>query len=109
MPCAVGAQRFFPSLARVQIERTACTDPSAYGLHLTRWASRSLAQVVVEQAVVDSIHYTTVARILAAASLQPHAVAIGKRRLSMNSLPSGRLRSCGATNGANGSRDAGKW
>ena len=28
--------------------------------------------MVVEQAIVDSIHYTTVARILAAASLQPH-------------------------------------
>jgi hypothetical protein len=27
--------------------------------------------MVVEQAIVDSIHYTTVARILAAASLQP--------------------------------------
>jgi transposase len=69
---AVGARRFFPPLERVQIERTACTEPSAYGLHLTRWDSRSLAQMVVEQAIVDSIHYTTVARILAAASLQPH-------------------------------------
>jgi hypothetical protein len=28
--------------------------------------------VVVEQAVVGAIHYTTVAQILAAASLQPH-------------------------------------
>jgi transposase len=72
MPRAVGARRFFPSLERVAIARTACTEPSAYGLHLTRWDSRSLAQVVVEQAIVDSIHYTTVARILAAASLQPH-------------------------------------
>ena len=69
---AVGARQFFPSLARVAIERTACTKPRAYGLHLTRWDSRSLAQVVAAQAVVDSIHYTTVARILAAASLQPH-------------------------------------
>ena len=31
-----------------------------------------MQQVVIEQAIVDSIHYTTVARILAAASLQPH-------------------------------------
>lgn len=50
----------------------ACTDPAAYGLHLTRWDCRSLAEVVVEQAVVESIHYTTVARLLRAASLQPH-------------------------------------
>lgn len=72
MPTAVGGRWFFPPLQRVQIERAACTDPAAYGLHWTRWDCRSLAQVVVEQAVVDAIHYTTVARILAAASLQPH-------------------------------------
>jgi hypothetical protein len=62
----------FPPLERVQIERIACTDPTAYGLHLTHWDCRSLQQVVVEQAVVAAIHYTTVARILAGASLQPH-------------------------------------
>jgi hypothetical protein len=67
-----GGQRFFPSLQRVQIERVACTDPSAYGLHLTRWDCRTLQQVVIEQAIVETIHYTTVARILARASLQPH-------------------------------------
>jgi hypothetical protein len=33
---------------------------------------RSLPHVVVEQAVVRAIHYTTIARILAAANLQPH-------------------------------------
>src|SRR2546428_4844260 len=50
----------------------ACTEPKAYGLHLPRWDCRSLQQVVVEQEVVRSIHYTTVARILAQASLQLH-------------------------------------
>jgi hypothetical protein len=50
----------------------ACTDPAAYGLNPTGWGCRSLRQVVVEQAIVDSIHYTSVARILASASLQPH-------------------------------------
>ncbi|SRR6266487_2549501 len=72
MPSAVGDRPFFPPLQCVQIERIACTDPSAYGLHLARWDCRSLQQVVVEQAIVGSIHYTTIARILAAASLQPH-------------------------------------
>jgi transposase len=72
MPSAVGARPFFPPLQRVQIERMACTEPSAYGLHLARWDCRSLQQVVLERAVVGAIHYTTVARILAAASLQPH-------------------------------------
>jgi hypothetical protein len=63
---AAGARPLFPPLQRVQIER------AAYGLHLARWDCRSLQQVVVERAIVDSIHDTTVARILAAASLQPH-------------------------------------
>jgi hypothetical protein len=72
MRSAAGVRRLFPPLARVHIERVACTDPTAYGLHLTHWDCRSLQQVVVERAVVGSIHYTTIARILAAASLQPH-------------------------------------
>jgi len=69
---ARGGPRFFPSLQRVLIEHIACTAPRAYGLHLSRWDCRSLQQVVVEQAVVPAIHYTTVAHILAGASLQPH-------------------------------------
>lgn len=68
----VGDLAIFPPLERVEIEGIACTDPAAYGLHLTHWDCRSLGQVVVEQAVVSSIHFTTVARILAHASLQPH-------------------------------------
>lgn len=50
----------------------ACTDPAAYGKRLTRWDCRSLAQVVIEQEIVSSIHHATIARILANASLQPH-------------------------------------
>jgi DDE superfamily endonuclease len=66
-----GVRLFFPPLQRVHIERIACTDPAAYGLHLARWDCRSLQEVVVEQALVGAIHYATVARILAQASLQP--------------------------------------
>jgi hypothetical protein len=68
----VGGHQFFPSLERVQIERIACTEPAAYGLNITHWDSQSLQQIVVEEKIVTSIHFTTVARILAAASLQPH-------------------------------------
>jgi hypothetical protein len=39
---------------------------------LTRWDCRSLQQVVIEQVLVGSIHYTTVAHLLREASLQPH-------------------------------------
>jgi len=72
MTNAAGGHPVFPPLERVRIERVACTDPTAYGLHLTRWDCRTLQQVVIERAIVDTIHYTTVARILASASLQPH-------------------------------------
>ena len=72
MPTGRDARPSFPPLQRAAIERVACTDPAAYGRRLTRWDCRSLADVVVEQAVVASIHYTTVARLLRAASLQPH-------------------------------------
>lgn len=72
MTSVAGDLPVFPPLERVTIERMACTDPAAYGLHLTHWDCRSLQQVVIEQAAVESIHYTTIARILDAASLQPH-------------------------------------
>jgi hypothetical protein len=72
MRSAVDVRWFFPPLERVQIERMACTEPAAYGLHLTHWDCRSLQQCVIEQGVVDTIHYTTVAQILAEASLHPH-------------------------------------
>lgn len=72
MRSAGDGRSFFPPLERVRIERMACTDPTAYGLHFTHWDCRSLQQCVVEQGVVDTIHYTTVAHILAEASLHPH-------------------------------------
>jgi hypothetical protein len=60
-------------LERVHIERVVCTDPAAYdGLQLAHWDCPRLQQVVGEQAIVGSIQYTTVARILAVASLHPH-------------------------------------
>ncbi|HEX5438844.1 MAG TPA: IS630 family transposase [Gemmatimonadaceae bacterium] len=71
-PSALARRPRFPPLQRAQIERIACTHPAAYGRHLTRWDCRSLSEVAVEEAVVGSIHYTTVARVLSAASLQPH-------------------------------------
>jgi hypothetical protein len=78
LPNGAGDRPFFPRRQRVHIERVACTDPAAYGLHLARWDCRSLPPVIVEQAVVGAIHSTTVARLLAAASWQPHRRRYGK-------------------------------
>jgi hypothetical protein len=58
-------------LQRAEIERVACTAPATYGRRLTRWDCRRLADVVVEQAVVDSIHYMI--RRPAAAGREPPA------------------------------------
>jgi hypothetical protein len=72
MPNGAGDRPLFPPRQRVHIERVACTDPAAYGLHLARGGCRSLPEEVVEHAILGSIHSTTVAHILAPASLQPH-------------------------------------
>jgi hypothetical protein len=69
---AVAAPAFFPPLQRVAIERVAGTAPQAYGVQVSRGDWRTLPQVVVEQALVESSHYTTVAHVLAQASLPPH-------------------------------------
>jgi hypothetical protein len=66
-----GRPPVFSPLQRVQIERVACTAPPASGLQRARGDCRSLHEVVVEQAIGGSIHYPTVARILAQARLQP--------------------------------------
>jgi hypothetical protein len=78
MPSGAGAQPFFPPRARVPIEHRAGTDPAAEGGHLARWDCRRWPPVVVEPAVVDAIHATTGARIVATARLQPHRRRDGK-------------------------------
>jgi len=78
MRLASADRRVFPPLQRVRIEKMACTEPKAFGWHLDHWDCRSLAQAVVEQSVVDSIHYTTVARMLRRADLQPHRSRLWK-------------------------------
>lgn len=56
----------------MRIENLACTKPADHGLSLTHWSARTLREEVTKQEILDTIHYKTVARILAAASLQPH-------------------------------------
>jgi hypothetical protein len=75
---AAGGRPLFPPLERGPIARVACTDPAACGVHLARWDRRRVQPVVVERAVVDSMHSTTAARLLAAASWQPHRRRDGK-------------------------------
>jgi hypothetical protein len=67
-----GDRGYFPPLARARIENLACSEPTELGLEITHWSARTLEQVVVEQEIVTSIHYTTIAIILRRADLQPH-------------------------------------
>ena len=85
------AHPFFPSIECVAIERVACTEPSAYGLEITRWDCRTLQQIVIEEAIVDSIHYTTVARCGWPMPVrQPTGVALGRpQSLTLNSSSGG--------------------
>lgn len=72
MPHVPAGNAGFPPLERVRLENLACTTPADHGLELTHWSVRSLQQVAVEQAVIPTVHYTTVAVILRTAELQPH-------------------------------------
>ncbi|MBI4318802.1 MAG: IS630 family transposase [Chloroflexi bacterium] len=54
------------------MENPACSKPGDHGLSLTHWSARTLQREVTRQEIIDTIHYRTVARILAAATLQPH-------------------------------------
>lgn len=71
-PRVAAVPAFFPPLQRVAIDRVACPAPDAYGLQVSRWEWRALPQVVVEHALVEPSHSTTVAPMLAHASLPPH-------------------------------------
>ena len=75
---AGAARWFFPPLARGQIERRAWTEPLADGVRRTHGECRGLPPCVIEQGVVDPLHSTTVAQILAEASLQPQRSRYGK-------------------------------
>ena len=65
-------RRAFPPLDRARVENLACTKPAEHGLELTHWSVRSLRTVAIILKVVPTIHYTTIADILNAATLQPH-------------------------------------
>ena len=65
-------RRGFPPLSRARVENLACTPPAEHGLELTHWSVRSLQTVAIRLEIVPTIHYTTIADILDAATLQPH-------------------------------------
>jgi len=65
-------RRSFPPLTKAQIVKLACVDPAAVGLQLTQWSVRTLAETVIEQGIIENIHYSSVHLILESVDLQPH-------------------------------------
>src|SRR5512135_356361 len=50
---------FFPTRQRQRIEGLACQAPASVGWDVTHWSHRTLAQAVVEEEYVETIHHTT--------------------------------------------------
>jgi transposase len=71
-PPVPAGRRKFPPLAKAQVVELACLEPSALNLHLTQWSVRTLSQVVVENGILESVHYSTIHLILDSVDLQPH-------------------------------------
>lgn len=69
---ALAVHVFFSKRKRRSIERLARGAPASVGWSVTHWSLRSLAQAVVEQEVVGTIHHTTIGDFLRAADIQPH-------------------------------------
>ena len=50
---------------------TACESPEKYGIPISHWTSRELAEVMREQGIVESISPRHVGRLLSEATLKP--------------------------------------
>src|SRR5512136_252012 len=75
-PCtmrrAPAGRVFFSTRQRQRIEDLACQAPASIDWDMTHWSHRTLAQAVVEEEYVETIHHTTVGTILRDADLYPH-------------------------------------
>jgi hypothetical protein len=69
---APAGRAFFPTRQRHRIEGLACQEPASVGWDVTHWSQRTLAQAVVEEEYVETIHHTTVGTILREADLYSH-------------------------------------
>ena len=69
---APAGRAFFPTRQRRRIEGLACRAPASVGWDVTHWSHRTLAQAVVEEEYVETIHHTTVGTLLRDADLYPH-------------------------------------
>lgn len=66
-----GTQHTFTPLQRVQVVALACSAPRQYGKPWQRWSGEKLAQVAVEQQIVEAISPSTIRRWLRADKIKP--------------------------------------
>lgn len=66
-----GAPREFTPLVRAQITALACSNPAAHGRVWKRWSGEKLAQVAVEQQIIEAISPSTLRRWLRAEKSKP--------------------------------------
>jgi transposase len=66
-----GPQRTFTPLQRAQVVALACSAPRQHGKAWQRWSGEKLAQVAVEQQIVEAISPGTVRRWLRADKIKP--------------------------------------
>lgn len=67
----LGAPRRFPPVVRAQVIALACTTPKAHGKVWKRWSGEKLAQVAVENGLVEAISPTTIRRWLRQDKIKP--------------------------------------
>jgi transposase len=66
-----GPQRTFTPLQRAQVVALACSAPRQHGKAWQRWSGEKLAQVAVEQQIVEAISPGTIRRWLRADKIKP--------------------------------------
>jgi transposase len=66
-----GRRRTFTPLQRAQIVALACSAPQQYGKPWQRWSGEKLAQVAVEQHLVETVASSTIRRWLRADKIKP--------------------------------------
>jgi transposase len=67
----VGTRRIFTPLQRTQVVALACSAPRQYGKPWQRWSGEKLAQVAVEQQMVESIAPSTIRTWLRRDKIKP--------------------------------------
>lgn len=66
-----GASRHYSALIRAQIMALACSHPNDHGKVWKRWSGEKLAQVAVEEGIVDAISASTIRRWLRQDRIKP--------------------------------------